>query len=79
MYTANLFWKHYPQYEHGKQTNDNGLILGRFEPTNKIFLQSKCKTCGQSQDWEKGNNYIKMWFNKDIYNLKIKCFLNNKI
>ena len=67
------FVHHYPQYKHFKEVDENGIQLGLFKPTNIVFkdkvnLQSKCDQCGQTQDWDKGNNYVKMWMNKDIYN-----------
>jgi mannosyltransferase OCH1-like enzyme len=67
------FSYHYPQYEHNKEVDENGIQLGLFIPRNivfkdKVYLQSKCDQCGQTQDWDKGNNYVKMWMNKDIYN-----------
>ena len=59
--------------KHFKEVDENGIQLGLFKPTNivfknKVHLQSKCDQCGQTQDWDKGNNYVKMWMNKDIYN-----------
>lgn len=69
---GNAFLKHYPKYEFGKQINENGIILGEFKPTNiyfnnDLYLQSKCNECSQTQDWDKGNNYVKMWMHRDIY------------
>ena len=70
---GNAFSKHYPRYKHGTPVNENGILLGTFSPTkiffkNTMYLESKCATCGQTQDWDKGNNYVKMWLNRDIYN-----------
>lgn len=67
------FALHYPQYEHNKQVDENGIQLGLFQPTNiifndKVYLQSKGDKCGQTSDWDKGNNYSLMWMNNDIYN-----------
>lgn len=66
------FSQHYPQIEFGKPYNKDGILLGTFSPpnifiNNKLFLKSKCEHCNHTQEWEHGNNYIKMWLNKDIY------------
>jgi mannosyltransferase OCH1-like enzyme len=53
----------------------DGITLGSFSFlqgeyfifNNEILIKKKCDTCGFSQDWKNGNNYLEMFKNKDVY------------
>lgn len=66
------FAKNYPDFEFDKQINKDGILLGIFRPTRIFFndilsFKSKCDRCSKGQDWKDGNNYVKMWFQRDLY------------
>mmetsp|Transcript_17875 Transcript_17875/g.35854 ORF Transcript_17875/g.35854 Transcript_17875/m.35854 type:complete len:361 (+) Transcript_17875:30-1112(+) len=37
-----------------------------FRRDEKVIMH-KCEDCGASQDWELGNNYFELWWNKNYY------------
>lgn len=69
------FATHYPQYEAPKTIDEDGIQLGTvyvlgatYQFNNKAYITVKCDECVKSQEWDKGNNYSRMWTNKEIYN-----------
>lgn len=46
---------HLPGYIHWKGEESEAIVA------------TKCKGCGEGQDWEDGNNYMTLWLNKRYY------------